>query len=116
MNSYEKFHLKEVINASGKMTILGVSKVSEAVLAAQRFGGEHFFEMSELSVQTGPFSQLVEGRRCPNRFLGFGGDCPIGGCLDWKGSLYHAYHPYTEKSNSGRLFYLKGTTWTTARL
>ncbi|MGX6528407.1 MAG: hypothetical protein ACWM1F_01400 [Enterococcus faecalis] len=27
MNSYEKFHLKEVINASGKMTILGVSKV-----------------------------------------------------------------------------------------
>ncbi|EPA0824985.1 SelA-like pyridoxal phosphate-dependent enzyme, partial [Enterococcus faecalis] len=51
--SYEKFHLKEVINASGKMTILGVSKVSEAVLAAQRFGGEHFFEMSELSVQTG---------------------------------------------------------------
>ena len=26
--SYEKFHLKEVINASGKMTILGVSKVS----------------------------------------------------------------------------------------
>jgi len=53
--SYEKFHLKEVINASGKMTILGVSKVSEAVLAAQRFGGEHFFEMSELSVQTGAF-------------------------------------------------------------
>ncbi|MBJ1787439.1 SelA-like pyridoxal phosphate-dependent enzyme, partial [Enterococcus faecalis] len=49
MNSYEKFYLKEVINASGKMTILGVSKVSEAVLAAQRFGGEHFFEMSELS-------------------------------------------------------------------
>ena len=55
MNSYEKFHLIEVINASGKMTILGVSKVSEAVLAAQRFGGEHFFEMSELSVQTGAF-------------------------------------------------------------
>ena len=42
--SYGKFDLKEVINASGKMTILGVSKVSESVLAAQRFGGEHFFE------------------------------------------------------------------------
>ena len=37
--SYEKFGLKEVINASGRMTILGVSKVSENVLAAQRFGG-----------------------------------------------------------------------------
>lgn len=42
--SYEKFALKEVINASGKMTILGVSKVSENVLAAQRFGGEHFLK------------------------------------------------------------------------
>lgn len=31
--SYGKFDLKEVINASGKMTILGVSKVSESVLA-----------------------------------------------------------------------------------
>ncbi len=26
---------------------------------------------------------------------------PIGGCLDWKGGLYHAYHPYTERSNNG---------------
>ena len=34
--SYDKFGLKEVINASGKMTILGVSKISENVLAAQR--------------------------------------------------------------------------------
>ena len=47
MISYEKFGLKEVINASGRMTILGVSKVSEKVLEAQRFGGEHFFEMSD---------------------------------------------------------------------
>lgn len=53
--SYDKFGLKEVINASGKMTILGVSKVSENVLAAQRFGGEHFFEMSELFIQTGAY-------------------------------------------------------------
>ena len=42
------------------MTILGVSKVSEAVLAAQRFGGEHFFEMSELSLQTGPLANLLK--------------------------------------------------------
>ena len=53
--SYDKFGLKEVINASGKMTILGVSKISENVLAAQRFGGEHFFEMSELFIQTGAY-------------------------------------------------------------
>ena len=48
--SYEKFDLKEVINASGRMTILGVSKVSQAVLAAQQYGGEHCVEMADLSV------------------------------------------------------------------
>ena len=54
--------------------------------------------MSELSVQTGAlFSQLVEGRRCPNRFLGFGGIAQSVAALIGKGSLYHAYHPYTEK-------------------
>lgn len=36
--SYDKFGLKEVINASGKMTILGVSKVSENVLDAALWG------------------------------------------------------------------------------
>ena len=46
MDLYKKYDLKEVINASGKMTILGVSKVSQEVLAAQKFGGQHFFEMS----------------------------------------------------------------------
>lgn len=36
MTIYEKYDLKKVINASGKMTILGVSKVSETVLNAQK--------------------------------------------------------------------------------
>ena len=51
----EELGLKEVINASGKMTILGVSKVSESVLAAQRYGGEHFFEMADLAEKTGAY-------------------------------------------------------------
>ncbi len=50
----EELGLKEVINASGKMTILGVSKVSESVLAAQRYGGEHFFEMADLAEKPEP--------------------------------------------------------------
>ena len=53
--SYEKFGIKEVINASGRMTILGVSKVSPSVLAAQQYGGEHFFEMEDLSVKVGAY-------------------------------------------------------------
>ena len=116
MNSYEKFHLKEVINASGKMTILGVSKVSEAVLAAQRFGGEHFFEMSELSVQTGILANLLKAEDAQIVSSASAGIAQSVAALIGKGSLYHAYHPYTEKLNSERLFYLKGTTWTTARL
>ena len=36
--SYDKFGLKEVINASGKMTILGVSKVSENVQQRSALG------------------------------------------------------------------------------
>lgn len=60
MDLYKKYDLKEVINASGKMTILGVSKVSEEVLAAQKFGGQHFFEMSELTLKTGKaIAQLI---------------------------------------------------------
>ncbi|EJR6111782.1 SelA-like pyridoxal phosphate-dependent enzyme, partial [Enterococcus faecalis] len=96
--SYEKFHLKEVINASGKMTILGVSKVSEAVLAAQRFGGEHFFEMSELSVQTGAFlANLLKAEDAQIVSSASAGIAQSVAALIGKGSLYHAYHPYTEK-------------------
>ena len=39
---YEKYNLRKVINASGKMTILGVSRVSESVKQAQKFGGDNF--------------------------------------------------------------------------
>lgn len=42
--NFEKLGLKEVINASGRMTILGVSKVSESVLAAQRLVANIFLK------------------------------------------------------------------------
>ncbi|EXG73547.1 hypothetical protein EFXG_03847 [Enterococcus faecium C68] len=41
--SYGKFDLKEVINASGKMTILGVSKVSESVPSSTTIWRRAFF-------------------------------------------------------------------------
>lgn len=53
MDYNQILNLKEVINASGKMSILGVSTVSEKVLEAQRFGGTHFFEMSDLVEKSG---------------------------------------------------------------
>ena len=55
MNVYDKFGLKEVINASGKMTILGASTVGKNVIDSQNFGASNFFEMEELSVKSGKY-------------------------------------------------------------
>ena len=52
---YSTYDLKHVINASGKMTILGVSKVPEAAIQAQQFGDTHFFEMKDLVDKTGAY-------------------------------------------------------------
>ncbi|GGC93252.1 DgaE family pyridoxal phosphate-dependent ammonia lyase [Enterococcus wangshanyuanii] len=107
--SYEKFNLKEVINASGKMTILGVSKVSENVLAAQRFGGEHFFEMSELSIQTGAYlAKLLKVEDAQVVSSASAGIAQSVAALIGEGSVYHAYHPYTDKVTKREIILPKG--------
>ncbi|MBL1223557.1 DgaE family pyridoxal phosphate-dependent ammonia lyase [Enterococcus sp. BWR-S5] len=107
--SYEKFDLKEVINASGRMTILGVSKVSEAVLAAQKFGGEHFFEMSELSIQTGKYlADLLKVEDAQIVSSASAGIAQSVAALIGQGSVYHAYHPYTEKVANREIILPKG--------
>jgi L-seryl-tRNA(Ser) seleniumtransferase len=107
--SYEKFNLKEVINASGRMTILGVSKVSENVLAAQKFGGEHFFEMSELSIQTGAYlAKLLKVEDAQVVSSASAGIAQSVAALIGAGSTYHAYHPYTEKVTKREIILPKG--------
>lgn len=107
--SFDKFNLKEVINASGRMTILGVSKVSESVLAAQRFGGEHFFEMSELSIQTGRYlAKLLKVEDAQVVSSASAGIAQSVAALIGAGSLYHAYHPYTEKITKREIILPKG--------
>ncbi len=107
--SYEKFGLKEVINASGRMTILGVSKVSERVLAAQRFGGEHFFEMSELAVQTGAYlAKLLQVEDAQIVSSASAGIAQAVAAVIGKGDLYHAYHPYTDKITQREIILPKG--------
>lgn len=109
MDSYEKFNLKEVINASGRMTILGVSKVSKNVLAAQRFGGEHFFEMSELSIQTGAYlAELLHVEDAQVVASASAGIAQSVAALIGAGSLYHAYHPYTTKITKREIVLPKG--------
>src|SRR5471032_3334102 len=52
---YEKYQLKQVINASGRMTILGVSTPREEVAAVVNTGLNHFFEMKDLVNKTGAY-------------------------------------------------------------
>lgn len=95
---YEKYDLKQVINASGKMTILGVSKVSDSVLEAQKFGGQHFFEMSDLVLKTGQhLAKLIgaeDGVILPSASAAIAES--IAGIIG-KGSMYHVYHPFSDK-------------------
>ncbi|MFQ8678499.1 MAG: DgaE family pyridoxal phosphate-dependent ammonia lyase [Enterococcus avium] len=107
--SYDKFGLKEVINASGKMTILGVSKVSENVLAAQRFGGEHFFEMSELFIQTGAYlAKLLKVEDAQIVSSASAGIAQSVAAIIGQGSLYHAYHSYTDRIKKREILVPKG--------
>lgn len=59
---YEKYQLKPVINASGRMTILGVSTPEQEVVDAVNFGLGHYFEVKD----------LVNRRRLPGRLAGCG--------------------------------------------
>ncbi|EOC1280065.1 DgaE family pyridoxal phosphate-dependent ammonia lyase [Cronobacter turicensis] len=58
---YEKYELKQVINASGRMTILGVSTPRQAVTEAVTEGLNHYFEMKDLVNKTGAdIARLLE--------------------------------------------------------
>ncbi len=52
---YEKYQLKQVINASGRMTILGVSTPGADVVDVVNYGLNHFFEMKDLVNKTGVY-------------------------------------------------------------
>lgn len=107
--TYEKFNLKEVINASGRMTILGVSKVSESVLAAQRFGGEHFFEMDDLAVKVGAYlGQLLHAEDAQVVSSASAGIAQSVAGIIGRGDLYHVYHPYTERIHRREILLPKG--------
>lgn len=54
-NVYEKYHVSQVINASGKMTILGGSRVAQDVCQHIQLGAGQFFEMKDLLDKTGEY-------------------------------------------------------------
>lgn len=58
---YEKYGLKQVINASGRMTILGVSTPSADVVETVNYGLNHYFEMKDLVNKTGAYIAKLLG-------------------------------------------------------
>ncbi|MCX8958236.1 DgaE family pyridoxal phosphate-dependent ammonia lyase [Erwinia psidii] len=52
---YEKYGLKQVINASGRMTVLGVSTPAADVVDTVQYGLNHYFEMQDLVDKTGAY-------------------------------------------------------------
>jgi len=58
---YNKYQLKQVINASGRMTILGVSTPTPEVVERVAYGLNHYFEIKDLVNKTGEFiAQLLK--------------------------------------------------------
>lgn len=52
---FTNYGLKRVINASGRMSILGVSAPSDTVMEAMKQGGQNYVEMSDLVNKSGDY-------------------------------------------------------------
>lgn len=109
MTIYDKYGLKEVINASGKMTILGVSKVSKAVQEAQQLAGTSFFEMSELVEKTGDYlANLLGVESSVIVSSASAGIAQSIAAVIGQGDLYHLYHPYERRNEKREIVMPKG--------
>lgn len=57
---HAKYGLKRVINASGRMSILGVSAPTDSVMEAMKQGGQSYVEIADLTVKAGSYiAQLL---------------------------------------------------------
>lgn len=54
-----KYELKRVINASGRMSILGVSAPSDSVMEAMKKGGQRYVEISDLVDKAGNYAAEI---------------------------------------------------------
>lgn len=109
MDFYQKLNLKHVINASGKMTILGVSKTSQEGINAQRFGDEHFFEMSDLVKKSGSYiAKLIGAEDAIIVNSASAGIAMTIAALIGQGSHYHLYHPFSPRFKNRNIVIPKG--------
>ena len=83
--------------------------MSEGVLTAQRFGGEHFFEMSELAVKTGAYlAKLLQVEDAQIVSSASAGIAQSVAAVIGQGSSFHLYHPYSEKIQRREIILPKG--------
>jgi L-seryl-tRNA(Ser) seleniumtransferase len=109
MDIYEKFGLKPVINASGKMTILGVSKVSDAVAQAQKEAGQSFFEMQDLVKKSGQYiAELLSVENATVVSSASAGIALSVAAIISQGQDYVLYHPYTTRIQKREIIIPKG--------
>ncbi|SJZ83748.1 L-seryl-tRNA(Ser) seleniumtransferase [Pilibacter termitis] len=109
MNIHEKFGLKRVINASGKMTILGVSKVSDAVAESQKAAGQTFFEMADLTVKSGEY--VAKMLDVENATIVSSASAAIAlstAAIIGQGDLYHVTHSNTSRITKREIIMPKG--------
>ncbi|MCQ6559280.1 DgaE family pyridoxal phosphate-dependent ammonia lyase [Paenibacillus mendelii] len=58
---HAKYGLKRVVNASGRMSILGVSVPTDSVMEAMKQGGQQYVEMAELVRRSGDYVAGILG-------------------------------------------------------
>ncbi len=109
MTIHNKFKLQNVINASGKMTILGVSRISDSVAAAQKEAGQSFFVMEELTKATGHYlADLIGAENATVLSSASAGIAQSTAAIIGKGDLYHVYHPFTDRITKREIVIPKG--------
>lgn len=108
---YDKYGLKRVVNASGKMTALGVSKYVDAALEAQQFGGKNFFVMDDLYVQVGRYIAELIGAGAEDSQVVSSASAGIAQSvagLIGRGSQFHVYNPYSPRIEAREIIVPKG--------
>jgi L-seryl-tRNA(Ser) seleniumtransferase len=109
MSIYEKYSLNQVINASGKMTILGVSKYVDVAIEAQKFGGKNFFEMTQLNRNVGQYlANLIGAEDSQIVSSASAGIAQSVAGLIGEGSQFHLYHPYDTSITKREIIVPKG--------
>ena len=106
---YERYQVRRVINASGKMTILGGSKVSKTVGEQLVMGAQNFFVVKELQEQVGKY--LADKLGVPSAYIvnsASGGIAQaVAACIAGD-DYYKIMHPYDARTTKREIVLPKG--------